>query len=549
MTHFDAIEELEVPVCIVLEPGLDSPFHSVQALAQTVHPTLAAPVLEISQNDELYNSIVDGYSNDTWCQKALNTTMDNLQQRGKLLYYKGRLVVPRCNNLPTTLASLAHNALGHFGFDKTYAAMRDTFYWPGMQTFLEHSFIPSCDSCQRAKAPTVKPAGPLHPLPISDHRFQSVAIDFVGPFPEEEGCDHILTMTDQLGADVRLIPCRASLTARELATIFFNHWFCENGLPNEIVSDRGSLFLSQFWRHLHELTGISLKMSTSFHLQTDGLSERTNKTLNQALRIAVDRHHTGWSKALPRIRFNIMNTKNASTGFSSFQLRLGFSPRLIPPLIKQPIEDSVETPGQFLERMARDVGTACDNLLEAKILQAEQSNKHRTPDLTYAVGDKLLLSTKNLSSDASGVPFPTTKKLRPKYIGPFTVTNVDLAHSTVTLDLPAARNKCQVFHTSLVKPYHAFIDDPMPEHFSMDKTNPVIGPEQAPPKDPPSKMTNGRVEHFIHEIVDHKKSGRGFRFLVRWQGFPDSHNEWKTFSELNHTKALDDYLRKHTPLL
>jgi hypothetical protein len=66
---------------------------------------------------------------------------------------------------PHTLASLAHNALGHFGFDKTYAAMKDTFYWPGMRAFLENSYIPSCDLCQRVKAPTKRPAGPLHPPP------------------------------------------------------------------------------------------------------------------------------------------------------------------------------------------------------------------------------------------------------------------------------------------------------------------------------------------------------------------------------------------------
>ncbi|KAF7785204.1 hypothetical protein Agabi119p4_1369 [Agaricus bisporus var. burnettii] len=272
MTNFDVLEELEVPVCSLLTPSPSSPFSVVKSLVSSLEQTVIAPIMEITQDDELFLSIVDGYTTDSWCRKALDTKMDNLELRNRLLYYKGCLVIPRTNNLPHTLASLAHNALGHFGFDKTYAAMRKTFYWPGMRTFLEQTYIPSCDLCQRMKAPTTRPVGPLHPLPIPDRRFSSVAINFVGSFPEEDGCDHILTMTDRLGADIRLIPCKTNLTARDLASIFFDHWFCENGLPDEIISDRGVLFLSHFWKHLHELTGVQLKMSTAFHPQTDGAS-------------------------------------------------------------------------------------------------------------------------------------------------------------------------------------------------------------------------------------------------------------------------------------
>jgi len=342
-----------------------------------------------------------------------------------------------------------------------------------------------------------------------------------------------------LGADVRLIPCKATMTARDLAVVFFDHWFCENGLPLDIVSDRGSLFLSQFWKHLHELTGISLKLSSSFHPETDGLSERTNKTLNQALRAAVSRHHHGWVAALPRIRFHIMNTCNASTGFSGFQLRLGVSPRLMPPLLRDPVDESEETPLQFFERIQRDVGSAADNLLETKVNQASQANKFRVADVLYVIGDKVLLSTKNLSTDHNNEPLPPTKKLRPKFIGPFTITAVDLRHSTVTLNLPGPSNRCRVFHTSLVKPYKVFVPDT--DH---EDTN----AEDEHLSTPPSKPTDNGVEHFIRDIIQHRKSGRGYRFLVRWQGFPESHNEWKTYTELNHTKALDDYLKLHGPL-
>jgi hypothetical protein len=164
-------------------------------------------------------------------------------------------------------------------------------------------------------------------------------MDFVGPLPEDEGYNCVLTITDRLGSDIRLIPCRTDSTAEEIAALFFRFWYGENGLPTSIVSDRDRLFVSTFWKTLHHLSGVKLAMSSSFHPETDGSSERTNKTVIQAVRFHIERNQSGWVPALPRVRFALMNTVNASTGLSPFQLRLGRSPRLIPP-----IADSVSDP-------------------------------------------------------------------------------------------------------------------------------------------------------------------------------------------------------------
>ena len=83
------------------------------------------------------------------------------------------------------------------------------------------------------------------------------------------------------------------ITAEDLASIFFNRWYCENGLPMDIISDRDKLFLSKFWKVLHKLTGVKLKISTAYHPQTDGASEWTNKTINQALCYHVARTQKG----------------------------------------------------------------------------------------------------------------------------------------------------------------------------------------------------------------------------------------------------------------
>jgi hypothetical protein len=251
-----------------------------------------------------------------------------------------------------------------------------------MRRDLEKAYIPSCTDCLRNKSSTRKPIGPLHPLPIPDDRGDSIALDFIGPLPLDEGCDCILSITDRLGSDIRIIPTRININAEELALIFFNHWYCENGLPKDIISDRDKLFVSKFWASLHKLTGVKLKLSSAYHPETDGASERTNKTINQSIRYHVQRHQKGWVRALPRIRFDIMNSVNASTGFSHFQLRLGRSPRVIPPLVpnnlsSSPITDSDSLRAQrMITEIHTDVMEAKDNLLKAKIDQDHYANAH-----------------------------------------------------------------------------------------------------------------------------------------------------------------------------
>lgn len=203
---------------------------------------------------------------------------------------------------------------------KSYLALKDAYYWPNMKHDLESSYIPACEECQCNKPSTKPPAGPLHPLPIANSRYDCIFIDFVGPLLEDNGYNYLCTITDQLGADVKLIPCHSEITAKDFARIFFDHWYCDNGLPLKIVSDHDRLFTSKFWHALHKISGIKLKLSSAFHPQTDGLSKRTNKTVIQALQYHVECAQTGWVLALPRIQFSIMNMVNVSTGYSGFQL-------------------------------------------------------------------------------------------------------------------------------------------------------------------------------------------------------------------------------------
>ena len=384
-----------------------------------------------------------------------------------------------------------------------------------MRRDLEQSYIPSCVDCQRNKFRTTKPPGPLHLLPVPENRGDSVALDFIGPLPLDEGFDCILSITDRLHSDVRIIPTHTTITAEDLAIIFFDHWYCENGLPLDLISDRDKLFISKFWKALHKLTGVKLKLSTAYHPETDGSSERTNKTINQSIRYHVRRNQKGWVRALPRIRFAIMNTVNASIGFTPFQIRLGRSPRIIPPIIPAslsptPPTDDVRQATEIIQQITTDTNEAKDNLLQAKVFQAHFANDHRGADELYSIGDKVMLSTLHRQQEYKKKGEHRVAKFFPCYDGPYDVIDAFPHVSAYKLELPNSPNVFPTFHSSEIK---RFIPN-----------DPSLFPNQATPQPGPILTSDGLEEYLVEEIIDARHRGRGWPFLVRWSGYGAEHN-------------------------
>ncbi len=508
-----------------------------------VREPIAVPIcatrLHVSTDPEWLTAIKNGYARDKYCLKLRDSvgTLGIREQDG-LLYVGERLVIPRVPDVREGIFRCAHDALGHFGFDKSYSNLRGTYYWPKMRKELEAMYIPSCTECQRNKSTTKKPPGPLHPLPIPPGRGDCITIDWIGPLPEDHGKNSLATVTCRLGSDIRLIPCRTNTTAEEFAVLFFDRWFCENGLPLEIVSDRDKTFMSAFWRALHKLTGVKVKMSTSYHPETDGSSERTNKTVVQALRYHVARNQRGWLRALPRVRFAIMNSLNASTGFSGFQLLMGRSPRLIPPLLDSNIQhvadelpDGARLAADIIRQLDTDVLEAQDNLLAAKVAQMQAANRTRSDDPAYAVGDLVMLSTFHRRRDYMQRGDNRVAKFMVRYDGPYKILRAFPDTSVYTLDLPPHMKVFPTFHASLLKPYHPNDPDRFPS-----RENPRPGP---------IVTEDGVEEYEVEAILDRRRRGRGFQYLVRWRGWGPDADRWLPTREVQDLEALDRYLEEH----
>ncbi|GAA5959299.1 hypothetical protein JCM10213_008100 [Rhodosporidiobolus nylandii] len=488
-------------------------------------------ISEYSLTENLVQRVRGAYEDDPFCkqvQRNLGSSPGFSVENGLILFEGNRIVIPKDKTIKEALLHDAHDALGHLGAKKTLSALSLSFFWPRMATEVIE-YVSSCDGCQRHKSRTTRTEGKLHSLPVPPRPFSDVALDFVGPLPLSEGRDMLLTITDRLTGYTRLIPCRSKDGAKEMAEIVFRGWFALFGLPERMVSDRDKLFTSKFWRSLHSRLGLKLQMSTSFHPETDGRSERTNKTAIQVLRQYVSRHQKDWVRFLPLTEYALNAAMNESTGATPFSLVLGYTPSLFPsPSAVSPsplpaVEDMVK------EREAR-ITEVRDSLAVAKVRQADSANAKRKEDSSFQVGDMVMVDStdrraryKTRSGDGRAA------KLFPRWDGPYAVEAAFAATSTFRLSLPPNDKSHPVFHISKLKRYTA--------------NDPSSFPSREPPRPDPIDV-DGEQEWTVEAIVDEKGRGRALHYLVKWAGYPDSDNSWEPPANVKDTAALGEWKKR-----
>ena len=234
----------------------------------------------------------------------------------------------------TKLISRHHDNLlaGHFGIKKTSELIARKYYWPMLCRDVE-DYVKECDVCLASKAVRHKFYGDLQSLPIPIHRWKDLLMDFVTGLPiltdwKGDNYDSILVIVNGLTKMVDYKSVKVTFNAPGLAKVILDVVVRHHGLPDLIVTDRGSLFTSKFLSLLCYFLGIKRRLSTVFHPQTDGQTKRKNSTMKVYFRAFVNFKQNNWARLLSIVEFAYNNAKNASTGFTPFELNCGYHPRV-----------------------------------------------------------------------------------------------------------------------------------------------------------------------------------------------------------------------------
>lgn len=485
------------------------------------------------QSPALLELVRSGYSADPSfadTARKYKLSFDNQQS----LWLKGpKVVVPDLAHIKAQifLGAHAHIYAGHFGVQKTEELITRYFWWPGLREFVK-SQVQKCDSCQRNKPLNRPSSGKLMPLPVPGYRWEVVSLDFITDLPKtNNGYDAVCVFVDKLTKMVHISPTVSDCDAPELAQIFLRDIYKLHGLPKQFLHDRGTQFMSKFFTRLCQGLGIQQLSSTAFHPQTDGQTERVNRVLEDLLRHFTNAEQTNWDTLLPMVEFAINNSKHASSGFTPFYLNYGVHPKTplsiqLPSVEDAPVSDlGAPAVTKFVADLQAALGKAKTLLQAAQDRQKACADKRRSPDPDFAVGQEILLSSKNIP-----LKHPGSNKLLPRWLGPFRVVK-RISSVAYKLELPPTMSRLHpVFHVSLLKPYYS------------------DGPYQPPP---PVVLQDGTEEFEVETILSHRdrklpRSKQTTReYLIKWQGYAHEHNTWEPAKNLtNCAELLSEYLAR-----
>jgi hypothetical protein len=341
-----------------------------------------------------------------------------------------------------------------------------------------------------------------------------------------EGCQNLMVIVDRLGKGTILVPCE-KINTNTIATKLVRYFIGYHGIPSAITSDRGTQFVNEVWERFCSLLGIQRRLSTAYHPETDGQTERMNATIEAYIRMFCNHAQTNWVSLLPMAQLAINGRDAASTGISPFFLDHGYHLEPIQ------LEDDDNADSAILskasetssERIVHKLAVALD-IAKTELAAAQQkyenyANQYRDAAPNYKVGDKVWLDLRNIRTDRP------SKKLDNRN-AKFTVLEKVGSHA-YRLDTPSGVHN--VFHTMLLRPAAS---NPFPSQRNDDYQ-------------PPAELIEGEEEYYVEEILDErlKPWGRGFRheFLVKWRGY--QRPTWNRADLMEDTEALDKWRKNH----
>ncbi len=469
--------------------------------------------------------------NDSSVEKSAMTGIDGLlytSAKAKKIY------IPAMATDVQAQILLQHHdscAGGHLGSAKLMESVQRFYHWPGMQKSVV-AYARTCDACQHSRSSNQPPGGLLQPLAIPEERWEHIddqhgPCHSASPHQGRLGC-HLCVCVDRLSKMIHLAAIKTAVSAPQLAKVFIDTIFKHHGLPKAIVSDRDPRFTSNFWRAVTARIGCHQAMSTAHHPQTDGQTERANRSLKDMLRCYVNSKQNDWDEYLAPLEFAYNNAQQSSTGHSPFFLNHGRHPCAnwsIRPTATSQVPAALE----FVDKIEEAVQQAQAAIQRAQASQSHYANRRRR-DLSFQVGEEVMLSTANL---------PKVTGLQPRWVGPFKIKKV-ISANAYRLELPANMKIHPVINVSQLKPYRRSPDEAFPDR-----------PNTRPP--PLKVFENDDEEYEVEEILGHrmqrKRRGQPLlkEYLIKWKGYPTYDATWEPESHLDSALDILQQYKKDQP--
>jgi hypothetical protein len=368
---------------------------------------------------------------------------DNFKTVDDIIYYRGQIFLVPESTFKTRVLHACHDSplAGHQGLVKTYKQVRERFTWRGMKEDVMHHIM-ECSTCQEKKDEHTHPTGLLQPLPIPEHKWESISMYFISGFPKVQGKDFIFVVVDRLTKFSHLFSIATKCSASQVADLFFREIFRLHGLPKTIVTDKDNRFMSTFWKELFRLVGTTLTPSTSYHPQTDGQIEIVNKWVEGYLLNYVSGQQKAWVKWLHLGEYCYNTTYHMFIGMSPFNALYIYDPLTFVEIVfGDSIAPMVENWIQQSQDIIRELK---DHLQSTQNQQKVQADKHRV-ELTFEVGDLVYLRLQPYRE--ASIKRNGAENLQPCFFGPYKV-KIKVWVMAYDFDIPPESKIHNVFHVS-----------------------------------------------------------------------------------------------------
>jgi hypothetical protein len=470
-------------------------------------------------NDSLLDRIRREQAEDEFVLKHKQKLPDYMHFTDDVLMIYERIYVPP--NCRLEVLKLCHDSLlaGHPGVAKTIALILRTYWWSNVRRSVKN-YVSSCEICSRAKSSRKMPSGLLKPLPVPDQPWKSISMDFIVDLPKVNQFDAILVVVDRFSKQAHFIPCNKKVTAQELAKIYIENVFKLHGIPSDIVSDRGPIFTSNFWREFSKLLNIELNFSSAFHPESDGQTERVNQILEQYLRCYLDYQQTNWIDLLPLAEFSYNNAEHNSTKRSPFFTNYGYNPIL--DFSCDLTDCSVPGVEERFKMLQENFEIVKTELNLAQQVHKRFADAHRSPAPDFIVGSKAWLVRRNIKTTRP------CQKLDYKKLGPYEIIE-KINEVAYRLKLPKGWRIHNVFHVSLLEPC-------VPNSFPGRRVPP-----------PPPIVVEDDVEYEVEEIVDSRLRYKKIQYLAKWVGYGPEENTWLKLADVENCMSLVDEFHRRYP--